>query len=188
MAGRPLKQLVVAELLSLAKESMGPEATALDYVCRCVESAESVADLGKRVGRLVDQEFGRPWFSTLIHDLEPDAKKRIMEARRNSAPHHVDAAQDELANAPTHDKIHFQKASEKAKLHLWLAERYGKADYGQQQQATNVNVFNVGEAHLAAFRALGTHSQIAPQSREVAPGPTIALLPVPSPTPTEETP
>jgi hypothetical protein len=182
LAGQPLKQRVRQALADLAKEHIGEEASALDYICQCVESGEQVKAIAERVADLVNEDFGRPWFSTLIHDLEPDAKTRIMAARKASAPALVDEAADILDDAPTHDRVQLEKAKAQSALRIWMAERYGKETYGQQQPVAQVNL-NVGSMHLDAFRAIASQNvQNAPSLPAVA---TIAPIPLSLPSPTD---
>ena len=188
MAGQPLKRAIVKALTEIAVEEIGDEATALDLVCAHLETGAPLKALRDRVADVLKHELTREYFSTTIHKLGPDAKERIAQARRDAAPEMVELAREIIDDAPTHDKTHFEKAKERSKMLVWQASVLDKQTYGQQQQATNVNVFNVGQAHLDAFRAINAQavpSQIAPQSLQDRSGATIPLLPVSQPSPTE---
>lgn len=154
MPGNPKKHLVVEALAQLAVEEMGEGATALDYVAEHIEDGGRVSELRKLVGEAIGGDVSSGFFSRVINRLEPDAKQRLDAARKASAPALVERARDIVADAPTGDRVKWERAKEEAALNKWLAERYAKDTYGTQQPATNLNVFNVGAAHLSAFQHL----------------------------------
>jgi len=161
MPGQPLKHAVISQLAELAKQEIGEDATALDYVCHWIEGGERTGALQKRIESLIGTKFSTPFFSGVInHGLGPNAKERLRQSRADAGPALVEKAREVVENAPTDDKVKFEKAREESKILLWQAERQDRATYGQQQPVAQVNL-NVGSMHLDAFRAI-SHS--APQS------------------------
>ena len=182
MAGQPLKQEVRNTLSRLAKEEIGEEATALDYVCSHIEDGGRIKELKERISGILNVEFSPEFFTRTIRTLEPDAKRRIDQAKKDSTGALVERARDIIADAPTGDKIKFERAKEEAKINLWMAERLDKQTWGQQQpQAANLTL-NVGSMHLDAFRAM-THN--TSQSLQIAPQAPQQALPAPQPQPPE---
>ena len=156
MPGQPKKWAVIEALGTLAVEELGEGATALDFVCEHIESGARMAPLQKRVEELVGFTFTPEFFSGLLRKLEPGARDRIAQARKDAAPQLADRARDVIEDAPTNDRVKFEKAKETARIYLWHAERLGKETYGQQAPTANVNLFqNVGDWHLKAFQAIG---------------------------------
>jgi hypothetical protein len=194
--GQPIKHAVIEAIAELAAEEMGPDASALEYVCQHIENGGRIKELQNRIAKEWHIEVSQPFFSQCLRALGENAKEKIAEAKKASPPALVERAWNTVAEASTDRREDLEKAKEEAKILLWQAERLDRQTYGPAQQATaSINVLNFGQAHLEAFKAIGipappTSTQVLlPASSQTvsqdAPGSPIGPIAVPEPSPGE---
>lgn len=152
MPGQP-KQIALEQTLEeIAKEELGPDARAIDWVVTRVEDGCSVNAIREEIvasGRL-PFDFSRPWLSRVINGLAPDAKGLLAEARKQSAHALVEDAQD-IVDATEGEKNREAIASAKLRsdIRLWRAGKYNREDLGERGPVVQLNI---GALHLDALK------------------------------------
>ncbi len=149
MAGSPLKRAMLAQLTRLAAE-IGPDALPEDAVLVRVASGETL----KSIAATLSQWAGVRIPSSVIGDYmnaAPERKAKLAKARRDSAPALVEDAIAILDDADL-DRDAIARAKAQADIRTWLASRYDRATFGNDNTAqVSVNV-SLGGLHLDALR------------------------------------
>jgi hypothetical protein len=84
MAAMPKRRRMKAALLKRARAALGPDATALDYICQWIAGGRPIKDLAASLQCQLGESVSRSILSTLAHHLAPDASTRIRSARETS--------------------------------------------------------------------------------------------------------
>jgi hypothetical protein len=85
VAAMPKRRHMKRALLKRAQAEIGPDATALDYVCDWIARGGLIKDLAASLQEQLGESVSRSILSTLVHHLAADATGRIAEAREASA-------------------------------------------------------------------------------------------------------
>ena len=142
MAGKPHSGAVVAAITKAAEQA-GVEP--LVYVCNRLAGGDYLATIARELG------LSRALLSTYVNAL-PGAKDALKEARSEGA-HGMFEQALAVWDAPLETKEEIAVAKGKSDTLLWGAQRLGRTTFGEDKQAINVNVNNIGSLSLDAMRA-----------------------------------
>ena len=147
MAGRPLRRLLIAELerRALDRGHDGPLEVVYEWVAGGRTLRELSHDVSKKVGQFIS-----PGVISLYTNSTPEGKQMMREARAIAAALLAEEALEIMDDADE-DKNAIAKAKGQVELRTWLASRWNRKEYGNDQAQVNVNL-NVGQLHLDALR------------------------------------
>jgi hypothetical protein len=170
MAGRPKERRLLAAMTRLAREEIGPDAQAADWVEAWIESGKSVNAMHAHLQRVLGEDFTRPWLSRVMHaSLGPDASERIYAARKKASHQLVEEAQ-EIADGTEGSTSREEIASAKlrADIRIWRAKTYNRDELGERPPTVNVTL---NRLHLDALRQLNAARAVS------NPAVAVAMLP-----------
>lgn len=147
MASRPRRTALIAKLTKLAAEEIGADASPLDYLCAQLAHGALFSELAQFLAAEMNHPVSRTFLSMTAHQLAPDAKQRIADARREGALSLGERAV-EIADASEPTSGAAARARNSMSARFWLAERANPALAGK---GATIEI-NAAELMLAALK------------------------------------
>ena len=154
MAGRARAKALAEALQARTTEyfEADPTQTTLDYVADWVESGNTLKELAASLSTALEHEVT---YARLMACLTEQHGAGPVEARlkasRARASHSMAEQAIQLVDAPADSNVDVSRAASRARTRQWLAEKWNRAEYGQQRDVS-VSI-SVGSLHLDALRA-----------------------------------
>jgi hypothetical protein len=147
MAARPVLAALNQQLIRHARQAgieatASGEAEALEHVLHHIIEGKTVTDVARELGCTRGLLYG--WFKQ-----RPERWDALVEARRLAAHVMMDDAHDKLEGA---DSVTISVIREQVKFKQWLAERYNRAELGDQKTLSIEH--NLSAQHLKALDEL----------------------------------
>lgn len=144
-----------------------PTQTALDYVCCWIEGGQTINDLADELSKSLGYTIHREWIGIGLRKQfgEDEATARLANARAH-ASHTLAEAAIGLSDAPAETSVDVARNGLRARSRQWTAERWNRAQYGNQQQ-TNVSI-SLHSLHLTALQAVNREVTGSPQLPAIA--------------------
>ena len=154
MAGRARTKALAEELdsRSLVYFDGDETKTALDYVCECVESGQTLKELASDLSTALEHEVTYARLMAVLREAHgAEQTEQALDASRTRASHSLAETALELVDAPADSNVDVSRAASRARTRQWMAERYNPKQYGQSK-GVSVSV-SIGSLHLDALRA-----------------------------------
>ena len=148
MASRPRRTALIAKLTELAVEEIATDASPLDYLCAQLAHGALFSELAHFLAEQMGQPVSRTFLSMTAHQLAPDAKQRIADARREGALSLGERAA-EIADTSEPTSGAAARARNSMSARFWLAERANPALAGK---GATIEI-NAAQLMLAALQA-----------------------------------
>jgi hypothetical protein len=163
MAGRPREQTLRAVLKRLAVQELGDGAESIDFIVHRVASGHTVTKLAQELGEATGEEASRGWVSWVCNRLTPDAKARIVRARKDAAIVLVEQSVA-MPGAPTKTTTEVQSNRLRTDVRETLAKAF---DPKVSHERSTTAHLSLGQLHIEALRAQkGEPAQIEPVDGE----------------------
>lgn len=145
---------MTAILARWAEEDLGVTASSLDYVCAWLERGGTLLELTDELSAATGERISRDMLTRYLRaEWGEEGATQLARAREEGASAAVDDAQA-IVDSENATREDIQRASKRADIRLWRAEREGRARYGKQE-GPSVSI-SIGSLHLDALRTLGS--------------------------------
>jgi len=153
LAGNPRRRAIAVELEIRARNTADDEThTPLDYVAEWVESGKTLVKLALELSNASNTDVTVPAIMAYLRKQygHQAVDQRVTNARKASAHTLAEEALQIVDDADDGDANTLRKAEMQANKRLWMAERFNRAELGNER-GVSVQI-NVGSLHLDAMR------------------------------------